>query len=173
MDLADASEDSFIEPAHTSNEFASLGSSGWDALDAEKSHSWQPKKNPILDSKPAIPIAHNTMTNETKSDEFDDFDEDEYDDLPDNLQEILAKCDTKPVPVNSSKPTTTGPSLQRPDTMNAPVNGSMHSKAPTAAPVKPDVASSDDEFDDDFDLEAIEQTMKQAGEGGPAYVSHS
>ncbi|KAJ6189407.1 hypothetical protein N7519_004315 [Penicillium mononematosum] len=169
MDLADASEDPFIEPAHASNEFASLGSSGWAALNAEKSPSWQPKKNPILDSKPAIPIAHNTTTNETKSDEFDDFDEDEYDDLPDNLQEILAKCDTKPVPVNPSKPTTTGPSLQKPDAMNAPVNGSMHSKPPTAAPVKPEVASSDDEFDDDFDLEAIEQTMKQAGEGGPAY----
>ncbi|KAJ5268158.1 hypothetical protein N7524_005617 [Penicillium chrysogenum] len=165
MDLADASEDPFIEPAHASNEFASLGSSGWAALNAEKSPSWQPKKNPILDSKPAIPITHNTTTNETKSDEFDDFDEDEYDDLPDNLQEILAKCDTKPVPVNPSKPTTTGPSLQKPDAMNARVNGSMHSKPPTAAPV----ASSDDEFDDDFDLEAIEQTMKQAGEGGPAY----
>lgn len=169
MDLADASEDPFIEPAHASNEFASLGSSGWAALNAEKSPSWQPKKNPILDSKPAIPITHNTTTNETKSDEFDDFDEDEYDDLPDNLQEILAKCDTKPVPVNPSKPTTTGPSLQKPDAMNARVNGSMHSKPSTAAPV----ASSDDEFDDDFDLEAIEQTMKQAGEGGPAYVSHS
>ncbi|OQE20661.1 hypothetical protein PENFLA_c016G02506 [Penicillium flavigenum] len=169
MDLADASEDPFIEPAHASNEFASLGSSGWAALNAEKSPSWQPKKNPILDSKPAIPIAHNTTTNETKCDEFDDFDEDEYDDLPDNLQEILAKCDTKPVPVNPSMPTTTGPSLQKPYTMNAPVNGSMHSKPPTAAPVKPEVASSDDEFDDDFDLEAIEQTMKQAGEGGPAY----
>ncbi|CAP97824.1 Tripartite DNA replication factor [Penicillium rubens] len=165
MDLADASEDPFIEPAHASNEFASLGSSGWAALNAEKSPSWQPKKNPILDSKPAIPITHNTTTNETKSDEFDDFDEDEYDDLPDNLQEILAKCDTKPVPVNPSKPTTTGPSLQKPDAMNARVNGSMHSKPSTAAPV----ASSDDEFDDDFDLEAIEQTMKQAGEGGPAY----
>lgn len=172
MKLADTSEDPFIEPAHASNEFASLGSSDWAALDAEKSRSWQPKKNSMLDSKAPILIPHNTTTNETKRDEFDDF-EDEYDDLPDNLQEILAKCDTKPVPVNSSKPTTTGPSLQRSDAMDSSVNGSMHSKTPTAVPVKPEVASSDDEFDDDFDLEAIEQTMKQAGEGGPAYVSHS
>lgn len=171
MDLADPSEDPFIEPAHASNEFASLGSSGWAALEAEKSRSWQPKQNSMLDSKPSIPIPHNTTTNETKRDEFDDF-EDEYDDLPDNLQEILAKCDTNPVPVNSSKATTTGPSLQKSDTANVPVNGSMHSKPPTAAPVKPEIVSSDDEFDDDFDLEAIEQTMKQADEGGP-YVSHS
>ncbi|KAF4767967.1 hypothetical protein HAV15_002910 [Penicillium sp. str.  len=166
MDLADPSEDPFIEPAHASNEFASLGSSGWAALDAENSRSWQPKKKSMLDSKPSIPIPHNTTTNETKRDEFDDF-EDEYDDLPDNLQEILAKCDTNPVPVNSSKPTTTGPSLQKPNDVNVPVNGSMHSKPPTAAPVKPEMVSSDDEFDDDFDLEAIEQTMKQADEGGP------
>lgn len=171
MDLADPSEDPFIEPAYASNEFASLGSSGWAALDAEKSRSWQPKKNSMLDSKPPKPIPHNTTTNETKRDEFDDF-EDEYDDLPDNLQEILAKCDTNPVPVNSSKPTTTGPSLQKPNAVNVPVNGSMHRKSPTAAPVKPEMASSDDEFDDEFDLEAIEQTMKQADEGGP-YVSHS
>ncbi|KAJ5203048.1 hypothetical protein N7449_005127 [Penicillium cf. viridicatum] len=166
MDLADPSDDPFIEPAHASNEFASLGSSGWAALDAEKSRSWQPQKNSILDSKPSIPIPHNTTTNETKRDEFDDF-EDEYDDLPDNLQEILAKCDTNPVPVNSSKPTTTRPSLQRSHAANVPVDGSMHSKPPTAAPVKPEMVSSDDEFDDDFDLEAIEQTMKQADQGGP------
>ncbi|CAI7624706.1 unnamed protein product [Penicillium crustosum] len=163
MDLADPSEDPFIEPAHASNEFGSLGSSGWATLDAEKSRSWQPKKNSMLDSKPSIPIPHNTTTNETKRDEFDDF-EDEYDDLPANLQEILAKCDTNPVPVNSSKPTTPGPSLQKSDAANVPVNGS---KPPTAAPVKPEMVSSDDEFDDDFDLEAIEQTMKQADEGGP------
>ncbi|KAJ5942325.1 hypothetical protein N7516_002493 [Penicillium verrucosum] len=166
MDLADPSEDPFIGPAHASNEFASLGSSDWAALDAEKSRSSQPKKNSMFDSKPSIPIPHNTTTNETKRDEFDDF-EDEYDDLPDNLQEILAKCDTNPVSVNSLKPTITGLSLQKSDAANVPVNGSMHSKPPTATPVKPEMVSSDDEFDDDFDLEAIEQTMKQAGEGGP------
>ncbi|KAJ5972198.1 Dna2/Cas4 domain of unknown function DUF83 [Penicillium vulpinum] len=167
MDLVGASEDPFIEPAHASDEFASLGSSSWAVLAAEKSRSWQPKENSILDSKPPIP--HNTTINERKRDEFDDF-EDEYDDLPDNLQEILAKCDTKPVPVNSSKPATTGPlSLQRLEAMDDSVKESMHSKPPTVAPVKAEVASSDDEFDDDFDLEAIEQTMKQAGEGGPAH----
>lgn len=172
IDLADASEDPFIEQSNTSNEFASLGSSGWATIDAEKSRSWQPNKNSMLDIKPPIPIPQNNTTNETKRDEFDDF-EDEYDDLPDNLQEILAKCDTKPVPINSSKPTCTGPSLQKSDAMNVPTNGSIHSKPLTAPSVKPEAASSDDEFDDDFDLEAIEQTMKQADEGGPTYVSHS
>ncbi|KAJ5823300.1 hypothetical protein N7447_005640 [Penicillium robsamsonii] len=166
IDLADASEDPFIELTHTSNEFASLGSSSWTALAAEKSRSWRPKENSTLDSKPPIP--HNATINEPKRDEFDEF-EDEYDDLPDNLQEILAKCDAKPAQVNPLKPTTTRPSLQRSSAMSAPVNGSMHSKPPTDAPVKAEVVSSDDEFDDDFDLEAIEQTMKQAGEGGPAY----
>ncbi|QQK45891.1 DNA replication helicase Dna2, putative [Penicillium digitatum] len=168
MDLADASEDPFIGPANLSNEFASLGSSGWAALVAEKSRPWQPKKISIPDSKSSISIPHDTTTNETKRDEFDDF-EDEYDDLPDNLQEILAKCDTNPVSVNFSKPTTTVPPLQKLDATNVTVNGSMHSKPLTAASVKPEVVSSDDEFDDDFDLEAIEQTMKQAGEGRPAY----
>ncbi|KAJ5781482.1 uncharacterized protein N7518_009965 [Penicillium psychrosexuale] len=170
LDLVNASEDPFIEPAHASTEFVSLGSSEWAALDAEKSRSWQPEDS-MLNSKPLITIPHSTTTNETKRDDIDEFDEFEYeyDDLPDNLQEILAKCDTKPVPVNPLNSTTTGPSLQRSDTMNTPVNGSMHSKPPTATPVKPEVASSDDEFDDDFDLEAIEQTMKQAGEGGLAH----
>ncbi|KAJ5505763.1 Dna2/Cas4 domain of unknown function DUF83 [Penicillium expansum] len=168
IDLADASEDPFIEQSNTSNEFASLGSSGWATIDAEKSRSWQPNKNSMLAIQPPIPIPQNNTTNETKRDEFDDF-EDEYDDLPDNLQEILAKCDTKPVPINSSKPTCTGPSLQKSDAMNVPTNGSIHSKPLTAPSVKPEAASSDDEFDDDFDLEAIEQTMKQADEGGPAY----
>ncbi|KAJ5169535.1 Dna2/Cas4 domain of unknown function DUF83 [Penicillium coprophilum] len=157
MELADASEDPFIEPTHASNEFASLGSSGWSALAADKSRLWQPKGSSTLDSN--SPMPYNTTINEPKRDEFDEF-EDEYDDLPDNLQEILAKCDTKPV--------TTGPSLQRSGATNAPVNDSMLNKTSSAVPVKAEVASSDDEFDDDFDLEAIEQTMKQAGEGGPA-----
>jgi len=65
--------------------------------------------------------------------------------------------------------------VNRPHVINAPVNGSVSDTKPAAitATAKTEPASSDDEFDDDFDLEAIEQTMKQAGEAGPAYVCHS
>jgi DNA replication ATP-dependent helicase Dna2 len=169
MDLADVSGDPFTEPAHASNEFASLGSSGWAALTADKSRSCHPKEDSMLDGKPSLPP--NNTNNEAKDDEFDDFDD--YDDLPDNLQEILAKCDTQPNPADPSNQTSMGLNLQKTDATTASVNGSVHSKHPATATVKAEMGWSDDEFDGDFDLEAIEQTMKQAGEAGPAYVSHS
>ncbi|KAJ5779458.1 Dna2/Cas4 domain of unknown function DUF83 [Penicillium paradoxum] len=166
MDLADASADPFIESKHASIEYTSLGSSSWGVLSADKSRSWEPQENSILNSKPPNP--DNTKNNETKHDESDEFDD--YDDLPDNLQEILAKCDTKPLPLDSSRQTTTGPGLQRSDSTRPSINGNTHSKTSAIAKVNVKTESSDDEFDDDFDLEAIEQTMNQAAGGeGPAY----
>ncbi|OGE48202.1 hypothetical protein PENARI_c031G03285 [Penicillium arizonense] len=165
IDLADASADPFVDAVRPSNEFDSLGSSDWAALAAEKSRSWQPKENSVLDSKPST--SHKLTNNELKRDEFDDFDDD-YDDLPDNLQEILAKCDKKPDQPKAAKTATGEPLLKNLDATNAPV-GAVSGKFPATTGVKAEAASSDDEFDDDFDLEAIEQTMKQAGEGKPAH----
>jgi DNA replication ATP-dependent helicase Dna2 len=169
IDLADASADPFVDAVRPSNEFDSLGSSDWAALAAEKSRSWQPKENSMLDSKPST--SHNLTNNELKRDEFDDFDDD-YDDLPDNLQEILAKCDKKPDQPKAAKTATGEPLLKNLDATNAPV-GAVSGKFPATTGVKAEAESSDDEFDDDFDLEAIEQTMKQAGEGKPAHVCRS
>lgn len=166
MDLADASADPFIDSVKLSNEVDSLGSSSWAALAAEKSRSCQPKENSTLDSK--LPTSQNHTNNETKRDEFDDFDDD-YDDLPDNLQEILAKCDEKPDQANAAKTATSEPPLGKSDATNAPVDATP-SNVPFATECKAEAASSDDEFDDDFDLEAIEQTMKQTGEGKPVHV---
>jgi DNA replication ATP-dependent helicase Dna2 len=172
MDLANASTDPFVEPSRASNGVASLGASNWAALAPEKSRSWEPRNNLVPDGK--LSISHNTTNNEVKHDEFDEFDDD-YDDLPGNLQEILAKCDQKPDPVNMFNQTTTGAPANRPNVKNVPANGNISNTKPVGAmsTVKAERVSSDDEFDDDFDMEAIEQTLKQAGEAGPAYVCHS
>ncbi|KAJ5567408.1 Dna2/Cas4 domain of unknown function DUF83 [Penicillium sp. DV-2018c] len=166
MGLADGSGDPFTDSAHASNDFTSLGSSGWAALTVDKSHSRS--QDPVLDRKPSLPP--NNTNNATRDDEFDDSDD--YDDLPDNLQELLAKCDTQPRRSDPSNQGSMGQYLQKTDSTKASVNGSVHSKhpaTPATATVNAEMGSSDDEFDDDFDIEAIEQTMKQAGEAGPAY----
>jgi DNA replication ATP-dependent helicase Dna2 len=171
MELADASADPFVEPPRASNGVASLGASNWAALSTEMSRSWEPQSNTGYDNKPYV--SQNKTNNEMKNDEFDEFDDD-YDDLPGNLQEILAKCDQKPDRVVMSNQTNARAPAKRP-VVNAPSNGDILDTKPsgTTSTAKAELVSSDDEFDDDFDMEAIEQTMRQAGEAGPAYVRHS
>ncbi|CAG8236013.1 unnamed protein product [Penicillium salamii] len=167
MDLADAAADPFIEAPRTMHETTSLNPVGWGVAAAENPHTWNSQKNPEPNNPPCIPL--NTTINERKNDDSDEFDDDYDDDLPGNLEEILAQCDQKPHPVNGSNPTTNPPPVNGVKAPDAPVNGSLTETNPVVPGAKPDLASSDDEFDDDFDLEAIEQTMKQAGEGKPAY----
>lgn len=157
MDLADVSTDPFVDSTVNRTEFDSFGSSAWSSFAAEK----QPihPEQPIMNSKP--PTVNKLMNNDTKPDDSDDFD-DEYGDF-DNIQDILAECDEKQ---EHSDPSKSG-SVQQPVLENA--NGSAAAdstqRKPSNLPTqKSGAASSDDEFDDDFDLDAIEQTMKQAGQ---------
>lgn len=155
MDLADASTDPFVEPVAAHNEFDSLGSSAWSSFAANKMQSSHPKQPPTVDTEP--PIDQNDMNNETKHDDSDDFDDD-YSNFADDFQEILAECDGKPDKVDSFNPTPAEQQAVKNDT--------------TAAAPAAEAEFSGDEFDDDFDLAAIEQSMKQAG-GDGAHVCHS
>jgi DNA replication ATP-dependent helicase Dna2 len=168
MDLVGASADPFIEAPRQNVDTAPSAPSGWGASAGAKLQSRHSQDAAVPASKPST--SHIPTINETKNDEFDEF-EDDYDDLPGNLEEILAKCDQKPAPVTNS--TTNPPPANGPKATNVPVNGGPTGTNPTVTDIKADSPSSDDEFDDDFDLEDLEQTMKQAGEGKPAYVSHS
>lgn len=156
MDLASVSVDPFVEPAASRAEFESLRSSAWSNLAADKSQSSPPKQPPPADNK--APIMHEIMSNEIKPDDSDDF-EDDFGELGDEFQEMLAECDGKPGKVDSFK--------QIPaDQQTASKSGS----AIVASKAETDISG--DEFDDDIDMDFIEQTMKQAGED-EAYVCHS
>lgn len=169
IDFANASADPFVESPFVKQDLALPKPSSWAARDAEKAQSWKSQPNPIPGSIPFTSL--NPTINETKHDEFDEFEDDV--DLPSNLQEILAQCDQKPDPVKISNPPANAPTGTRLNTTDVAVNAGVTSTKPTVATIKTETVASDDEFDDDLDLEAIEQTMKQAGNGGPAYVCHS
>jgi len=158
MDLADASADPFVETTSNRKEFESLGSSAWSNIAAEKPHSSHPKQPHTVDIKP--PFVHTLMNNDPKPDDSDDF-EDDYGDFGDEFQDILAKCDG-----NSDK---VAPPKSSPAEQQAVKKSEI---AALASVVEEDEDFSGDEFDDDFDIDAIEQTMKQVGED-EAHVCHS
>lgn len=97
-------------------------------------------------------------------DEFDDDDE-----FPENINMVLTGCDDAPAstgPVNTAN---------KPFTLKQAASHDVQANAqPPTRLEKPKDASSDDEFDDeDFDLEAIEQSLKQSGEEMQNHVCHS
>lgn len=167
MDLADASEDPFVMPPasrDSGKEFGSFGSS-WSKLAGEKPSSSNFKEPSTTDKIPHI--VDNIMNNEKKLDDSDDFDDD-YGDFDD----ILAECDEKPARLDPSKPTTIEQQAMK---RLEPSPIASMAQAPAKSNTTTHVAAetfSDDEFDDDFDLDAIEQSMKQTGTDG-AYVCRS
>ncbi|KAJ5905517.1 uncharacterized protein N7473_002433 [Penicillium subrubescens] len=159
MDLAEAAADPFVDFAVDRTDFDSLGSSALSNLAAEKLESSHSALESVFDKKP--PAAQNSMNNETKPDDFDEF-EDEYGDFDDDFADALVECDVKPTdasnpPIAKSQP---APKVDAVSVNSAPqVPAHVPQMSAHAAAVL-----SDDEFDDDFDLDAIEQTMKQTGE---------
>ncbi|KAJ5679422.1 hypothetical protein N7462_007666 [Penicillium macrosclerotiorum] len=158
MDLVDASADPFTAPTGNQTEFESLGSSGWSKVAAEKLQPSQPEKSLVGDNK--LYTVYEIMNNETKNEESEDL-EDEYGDFDDNLEEFLAECDGKPNKIVSSKLIAAGQQTEK-KLGTAPAAGGVNIS--TGLPLAQEVDVSEDEFDDDFDLDAIEQTMKQTGE---------
>lgn len=164
MDLADASADPFVDSAADRNEFDSFGSSAWSSFAADKLQPKPPAQPPIMNSKP--PTVNNLMNNETKPDDSDDFDDD-YGDFDDNFEEILAECDGKQEHIDSSKPATSKENIvEKANSSTAATADSKRGKSPNMPAQDFEAASSEDEFDDDIDLDAIEQTMKEAGQDG-------
>lgn len=103
-----------------------------------------------------------TRDNENDIDEF----EDDYDGLPDNLEQIAAKYDETPVSDGLTKATEN-------DQLASKLPSLTSAEAPIKAEKTQGMSSSDEFDDDDFDLEAIEQSMKQPGEYGSDHVCHS
>ncbi|KAJ5810103.1 uncharacterized protein N7503_002321 [Penicillium pulvis] len=158
MDLADASDDPFVVPPasrDSGKEFGSFGSS-WSKLVAEKPPSRNLKQPSTTGANSHT--ENTVMNNEKKPDGSDDFDDD-YGDFDD----ILAECDEKSGRIGSYKSTTVE---QQAVKRLEPSPVASMAQAPTKSDTTTRVAAetfSDDEFDDDFDLDAIEQSMKQTG----------
>lgn len=97
-------------------------------------------------------------------DEFDDDDE-----FSENINMILTGCDDAPASTGPVNP------ANKPSTLKQAASHDVQANAqPSTRLEKPKEASSDDEFDDeDFDLEAIEQSLKQSGEEMQNHVCHS
>lgn len=99
--------------------------------------------------------------------DVDEFDDDDDYELPENIQMILDGYDKAPLSTEPGDPSASKPAAFK----QAAVK---ENPEPSKEPEKPLEASSGDEFDDEeFDLEAVEQSMKQSGEDGPNHVCHS
>lgn len=155
MDLANTTTDPFVEVSHARKEFDSFDSSGWSNIVLDKPLSNHPKQQSQADQK--APMMHKIMNNDIKPDDSDDF-EDDFGAFDDEFEEMLAKCDQRPDKVDSLQNRAEEKSSKKPDS--------------SVTSLKADTDVSGDEFDDDIDLDFIEQTLKQAGENG-AYVCHS
>lgn len=94
--------------------------------------------------------------------DVDEFDDD--DDFPEDINLLLDECENKP----------TSSFVNKPATLKQAVSHNVQADAqPPKKPEKPTEASSDDEFgDEDFDLDAIEQSLKQSGQD-TQHVCHS
>lgn len=99
--------------------------------------------------------------NKKPSNDADEFDDD--DDFPEDINLLLNECDSGPTS-----------SVNKPAALKQAVSQKMQADVPPpATSEKPTEASSDDEFgDEDFDFEAIEQSLKQSGED-TQHVCHS
>lgn len=93
------------------------------------------------------------MNNENATNDIDEFDDD--DELPENIHMVLDGCGKAPV---SAKP-----------------ESSQHTAStnPPKEIEKPDLSSGDEFDDEDFDFEAIEQSMRHPGDDGRSHVCHS
>ncbi|KAJ5632584.1 hypothetical protein N7490_008923 [Penicillium lividum] len=163
MDLADASEDPFVVPPASrisANEFGSFGSS-WSKLAAEKPSSSNLKQLSNNEQDPQI--VSNIINNGKNRDDSDDFDDD--DDYGD-FEDILAECDMNSGSIDPVKSAMVEPQAVRslqPSSISAIPQGPAKADKTT---IVVENAFSDDEFDDDFDLDAIEQSMKQTDPDG-------
>lgn len=172
FDLAQASMDPFVE---TSQHGTGMGTTNLDytGMSASVNQHSQPDMKGTsrfneMESRPASNV-NNKNEYTLDADEFDD----DFDEFSDNIEDILAECDA----TQSTK-------LARPAAKNYLASNNSASTnqvdkpVPPVEPVegtsKPVEASSGDEFDDeDFDMEAIEQSMMQSGEQGSNHVCHS
>lgn len=119
------------------------------------------------DTAPMAPDSKVNIINENDGNDIDEF-EDDYDGLPENLEEIAAAYDEAPES-NGLEKVTGNDEL----TSQKPPLAAAAAPAPEGTAKAQEFSSGDEFDDDDFDLEAIEQSMNQSGEYGSNHVCHS
>ena len=171
LELAEASMDPFVEHGSLPGAMDTGGDTTFLSTKAHEPHN--EKQNPYAH---ATTLNSEAGPNEKTGHSLNtvDIDDDEFDEFSDNIDDILAECDAAP-----------NTKLVRPISKNNTVSnlsrvgsGTAGSSTVMMKPVQgvsvPRGESSGDEFDDDeFDMEAIEQSMRQSGADGSNYVCHS
>ncbi|KAF7589324.1 Tripartite DNA replication factor [Aspergillus hancockii] len=160
LELAEASIDPFVD--HNSHSGAVESGQGAKFVPSNTLKTVKKLRFDLPSSKPEVDV--NNENNYTlDADEFDD----DFDEFSDNIDDILAEYDTasnSKVVRLISKPTP----ASDPSVSGSGTNGSSTSTVNSAqATNRLQGESSGDEFDDDeFDMEAIEQSMRQSGADG-------
>ncbi|KAH8422669.1 bifunctional ATP-dependent DNA helicase/ssDNA endodeoxyribonuclease DNA2 [Aspergillus melleus] len=163
FDLAQASMDPFVEPSQHGTAMGAMNTNYAGVLASANQQSLPDAKSISDSNTMGSAPAMNTNNQSEYTLDADEFDDD-FDEFSDNIEDILAECEA-----------TQNTKLARPAAKNFLASDhpgslkSMDSSMPPLEPVKgaskPVETSSGDEFDDDdFDMEAIEQSMMQSGE---------
>lgn len=150
LEFADATLDSFTEPVQSHTNAKSMKREPGSKEPQSNDHSME-----TMSRSASAGMNNKNVTND--SDEFD-YDDDE---LPDNIRMVLDGCDETAAP-EPGEHYVGSPIL----THAAPTNPSKETE-------KPGVSSGDEFDDEDFDFEAIEQSMRQSDENGPSNVCHT
>lgn len=161
LDFAAASMDPFVDTKESHNSIEPSGSGGGPGFVSKDDQPSLPApEHPS--ANPTSPDPKPNTINQNDANEFDEFDDD-YDD--EGMEEIIAEYDKTS---GSNIPGDTAGHDQ-----SAPEPAALDGAEPPKGAEKGQGMSSGDEFDDDdFDVEAIEQSMNQA-EAGSNHVCRS
>ncbi|KAF7716942.1 Uncharacterized protein PECH_000665 [Penicillium ucsense] len=161
LNLAENAADPFVDTSRQERESTPFGS-----FSGMKQTAGTPAFGDSGDAALRLTSQRHSTTNENGRDDSDNFDDDFGDDdfgiFDDQLQDALVDCEMEPVKVSNTHVATGIQSIRQVEPTS-----SNHDSQPPAEGLhvlgQAAQSSSDDEFDDDFDLDAIEQTMGASG----------
>ncbi|OGM44593.1 DNA replication helicase Dna2 [Aspergillus bombycis] len=166
LEIAEASMDPFVDHGSLPGAMVTRGNTTFLSTNTYEPHD--EKQNPhahatTLNSE-AVPKKPHYSPKRVR------FEDDEFDEFSDNIDDIFAECDAAP----STKLVRPIPKDDTASNLSGLESGTDNSSTVIAKPVRgvnmPQEVSSGDEFDDDeFDMEAIEQSMRQSGADGSNY----
>ncbi|BCR82867.1 bifunctional ATP-dependent DNA helicase/ssDNA endodeoxyribonuclease DNA2 [Aspergillus chevalieri] len=147
LEFADTTLDSFTEPTQSRSTVHSVKPVPTNRPVSKEQHMYD-------HSMEAMPHSTNVGMNiRNAANDIDEFDDDD-DELPENIRMVLDGCDKAPV-------------AAKPESSPTPKHAVSTNSSKEIE--KPD-SSSGDEFDDeDFDFEAIEQSMRHPGDNGRSH----
>ncbi|KAL4896685.1 hypothetical protein BDV59DRAFT_171213 [Aspergillus ambiguus] len=162
LELVEASEDPFVDTTrpHSLTKRENIGPSANSSLGGADSYSDAPR--------PELKEIESKRNDASEADEFDEFD-----DFSDNIEDLLAACDATPsnrlrrsVPRENLVPGKPAPEVDADMLPSEAGQAFQELESPHD--------ESSNEFDDgDLDMDAIEQSMLQAGADGSSHVGHS